>query len=742
MTEAELRNAIDTEVSLALGKETSLLSEARSAALDLYLGKPLGNEVPGRSAIVSRDAMETVEWALPSMLRVFAQREVMSFIPTGPEDEDLALQEALYVNHTVMQDNPGFVIFYTWFKDAFISKNGYVKAYWQEMTEVETVEYTGQTVEQLQKILEDIEGEYEIIGQEERTEKTELGPIQVYDVQIKCTHERGKIVIENLPPEEVVVGKRTKMRLCDTDFVGHLINPTRADLVAMGFSRDLVKTITAYNWEHGDEANARNTVEQDNNTWQDDDAVDFWSQEIRLLEAYIRIDFDRDGIAELRRVIVSGDGILLNEETDQIPIYSITPIPMPHRHVGLSLIDTIADLAIYKTQLMRQLLDNAYLSNNKRIFYDRNAVNISDLMVNRPGAHVRVNGNPSSAVFSLEPTPIIRNVAPVIDYLDTVKASRIGIDRMTSGLDPDVLQNATKGAIDVATNKAAERIETIARIFAETGVKELFLGVHRLLRQHQNWKRQIKLKNNWIPIDPTEWKSRTDLVVNAGLGNNTRDEVRQNLALMAQAQIQAAQAGIILPKNVYNLFFRMQRELGFETAGFATDPESPEFKQHQQSQQAPPDPLLEAQKMKSQVDQMKLQLEAEQSKAKLQLDAQARELEMLKVRLDKEEKDRRFNLDLAEIELKYSADLAKAGMGAELEQERDMRNREDAERNAQREDAKQASQAEKPAGNDGSMELVKAMAQALAGPKQVIRDETGRVVGIQPQAQSSSNQGA
>jgi len=360
MTERELRAAIDHEVSASLGKESGDLAIQREAALDLYLGKPLGNEVPGRSAIVSRDAMETVEWALPSMLRVFAQREVMSFIPVGSEDEDLALQEALYVNHVVMQDNPGFVIFYTWFKDAFISKNGYVKAWWEKVDEVETVEYTGQTAEQITKILEDLnsdDGEYEIVGQESSTIKTEMGPLEVFDVQIRCKHSRGRIRIENLPPEEVVVGKRTKMRLCDSDFVGHLIKPTRSDLVSMGFPKSLVESITEYDWAESSEEDARNTVEDDHGG--EDDESDFWSKEIRLLEAYIRIDFDRDGYAELRRCIVSGDGIILNEECDHIPIYSLTPIPMPHRHIGLSLIDTIADLAIYKTQLMRQLLDNA-----------------------------------------------------------------------------------------------------------------------------------------------------------------------------------------------------------------------------------------------------------------------------------------------------------------------------------------------------------------------------------------------
>jgi hypothetical protein len=670
MTELELRAAIDAEVKASLGNESDDLSNQREKALELYLGKPLGNEVAGRSQIVSYDAMETVEWALPAMLRIFAQKDVVAFLPLSEDDEAQALQEALYLNQVFMQDNPGFLILYTWFKDAFISKVGYVKAWWEELEEIEVVSYTGQTLEQITLLMQDHEQQYaecEIEEQESRTEKTDMGPIEVYDVKIRCVNKRGRINVENIPPEEVVVGRGTKAQLCKSDFVGHLRELTRSDLISMGFTKDQALKVSNYQWERGDsgEAQARDTVE--NTHAQDDDvARDPMSETVKLLECYIRIDFDRDDYAELRKCLVDGEGIVYNEEFDHIPIYAITPIPMPHRHVGLSLIDTIADLAVYKTQLMRQVLDNAYLSNNKRLFVDRNVVNIADMMTNRPGSITRVNGNPSGAVWALEPTPIIRNVGPIIDYLDTVKENRVGIGRMTNGLDADVLQNATKGAIDVASTAAASRIEAIARIFAETGVKDLFLGIHKLLRQHQDWSRQFQLRGTWVPISPSKWRVRNDLVINAGLGNNTRDEVKQSLATMAQAQEKAAAAGIVLPKNVYNLAVRFQRELGFESSAFFSDPESDEFKEHQKSQQPPEDPLLAAQKMKSEIDMQKLQWQQQMDQQEAQIRAGELQLRAAELALKKQELERRFGLDLADVELKYATDLAKVGIGAEL----------------------------------------------------------------------------
>jgi hypothetical protein len=92
--------------------------------------------------------------------------------------------------------------------------------------------------------------------------------------------------------------------------------------------------------------------------------------EIEFCEAYIRVDYDGDGVAELRKVVTVADKIPPGEDwNEQISSVAMTGFVMkrvPHRHVGESLDDEIADIQEIKTALERQLLDNVYLTNNQR----------------------------------------------------------------------------------------------------------------------------------------------------------------------------------------------------------------------------------------------------------------------------------------------------------------------------------------------------------------------------------------
>lgn len=689
MTTVEFDAHIDRLAQESLGKQDSTLSTEREKALDFYHGRPLGNEQEGRSHVVSRDVMEAVEWALPSLLRVFASSDVVKFVPRGPEDEKQAEQESLYVSYTFMEENGGFLVLYSWMKDALLQKNGYVISTFEKRKEIEDSEYTGLTLEQLAVLMDDLgrdeRTEVKVLEKDERFEKitvqTDKGPqeqrIPVYDVKLRVTTETGKVQVEGIPPEEMLVHPTTKHDINKSVFVGRLVTKTRSDLIAEGFERSVVEEMTDYTLDGSeDEPSARDTVEESQNS---SDELD---QEVRLLDAYVLIDFDNDGIAERRHVLRHGGGTIVNDPTDCVPVSYLTPLPVPHRHIGVSLADLVADIQIIKTTLLRQLLDNTYLTNNKRLAVDRNAVNIADLMVNRPGGIVRVNGSPASAILPLDVAPIINRIAPVIEYFDTVKEARAGVGRMTNGLDPNVLSDATKGAYMAAASNASARLEAIARIFAETGIRDLMMKIHALLRKHQNWPKQTRLAGGWVTVNPSEWQSRADLKIEAGLGNNTRDDIRQSLLLMGQAQQQAAAAGIVLPKNVFNLASRFQRELGFESANFFTDPASEEWKQFQQQQQQnrQPDPLVQVANVKAQSDLQKAQINAEKQansdRMQMQrfMQQQAHEMRKLMVEVadlkrKKQEDDRQFGLAVADTELKYAVDLAKEGIGAELARE-------------------------------------------------------------------------
>src|SRR5262245_60010876 len=126
MSSSDLRALIAAERASALSAmAASKLSQERARALDYYLGD-MANDLPGpegRSRAVSTDVADTIEGLMPSLMDIFAGTdEVVRFDPVGPEDIAGAEQETDYVNHVFMQQNPGFLVLYSFIKDALLSK--------------------------------------------------------------------------------------------------------------------------------------------------------------------------------------------------------------------------------------------------------------------------------------------------------------------------------------------------------------------------------------------------------------------------------------------------------------------------------------------------------------------------------------------------------------------------------------------------------------------------------------------
>jgi hypothetical protein len=133
MEELDLATVIKAQEAAAYAFSQSELANDRSKALDYYLGKPFGNEVEGRSQMISTDVFDTVEGMLPSLLEIFtSSNRICECEPFGPEDEPEAQQQTEVVNHILFKQNNAELIFYTWFKDALLSKNGIVKYYYDD----------------------------------------------------------------------------------------------------------------------------------------------------------------------------------------------------------------------------------------------------------------------------------------------------------------------------------------------------------------------------------------------------------------------------------------------------------------------------------------------------------------------------------------------------------------------------------------------------------------------------------
>jgi hypothetical protein len=544
----------------------SAVSEDRALALDYYLGEPLGNEVDGRSQVISRDVYDTVEWIKPQIADIFcAGDEVVVFTPSSREDVAAAEQETQYVNWVVTEKNDWFTTWSGWAHDALLQKVGYVKIHWDEREDKAKERYEDLTVEELQLLLSD--QSVELV--EAEADADDYG-VPKYDATVQRTTEYGCVKIQNVAPESIYVDSNARgLNLQDpaVAFVEHRERKTLSQLREEGFKVDDDLTDAGEStgdWEDGlrDPLNPlRNTDEESTPA----------SRRVWVREVWIRYDEDDDGIAELRHVIVVGTTILVNEEADQVPIAAMCPVMLPHQHVGLSVADAVMDVQRIKTALLRGSLDQQYLANNGRFAVDSNSVNLDDMLLSRPGGVVRVDGMPGQAIIPLTQPGSNAESIGLMEYIDRIGQKRTGINEQSQGLDPNVLQTATHSA-QIAT-AAMQRIKFIARTFAETGVKALFLLVHAMTLKHARKEEIIKLRGQWVPVDPRQWVKRYDMAISVGLGAG--DKTQQIVFLQNVLQIQqiAIQAGLTGPDKIYNTLKRLTQAAGFKNPDeFWNDP--------------------------------------------------------------------------------------------------------------------------------------------------------------------------
>lgn len=613
----------------------------RYNAINAYYARPLGNEIENRSQVVLPELRDTIEWIMPQLMRIFmGTASPCRFDPEGAQDEEGAKTETATVNHVFMHENNGFFVLHDFFKDSMLMRNGYVKVYWKEEKETSVTRYTGLSEVEVGMVLQENDTEtIDVLEQREYNQVIAPGvpPLALFDIKVRRTSKRGHVCIDCIPPEEMRVTPRARQGMEDLGFAAHITTKTRSDLIADGYDKDWVDSLQAGrpNWLDID-ALARNQVVDQLSV---ENPSDRSMQEIELREVIMRVDYDGDGVAELRRIVVAGDKIapdeMGNEIIEETPFASCVPKRMPHRHTGISIYDEIMDLQIIKTTLFRQGLDNLTIANNQRTAVDWRNCNFDDLLTSRPGGVVRGNGPPANWIMPIQqPSNMIEQVLPALAYMDELKASRTGIGPGSMPVDPDELQNVTKGAASQNLATAALKVEMLARLLAE-GVKPIFLKVRAILLRHQDKPLEFQVAGKWVNVDPQTWKPRrTNVQANVGLGSGNRDEMRGNIAGLGALIEKLIPAGLAVgPKQTYEIF-----KLGCEAFGFtsperfAIDPASPEFAQHQQqvaqaAQQAGA-PAVQVAKIKAQSATEVAQSRSADTKLKVQADQAADQAEI------------------------------------------------------------------------------------------------------------------
>ncbi len=676
ISDTELQSIINGEISNSLGFLGGKLSSQRKKSLEYYLGEKLGTEIDGRSQVISTDVADTIETILPNLLRIFtASDNVVRCEPVKAEDVALAEQATNYINYIFNKDNPGFSILYTWFKDALLEKNGIIKVFWDESKKVEQGTYKNLNDDEYQLLVNDPNVEFveteefeDEKAKEQLQQVKEMAAAQGQEIEtpvpmlhncvIKRTNAFGKVKVENVPPEEFLISRSAKS-LEDANFVAHKVARTRSELIEMGFDSELVDSLPAtQNVLHSTEKLTR-FGDIDENPFKH--STDKSTEQIELYECYIKIDYDGDGVAELRKVCVGGNSsytILENVSVDSNPFCSLTPIPMPHRFYGRSVSELVEDIQLVKSTVMRQLLDNMYLTNNNRVAIMDGMVNLDDLLTSRPGGVVRTKQPPSQVMMPMQSQTISQQAFPLLEYLDTVRETRTGVTRYAQGLDADSL-NKTATGINTLMTQTQMRMELIARIFSETGVKDLFSKIFELTVKYQDKERIIQLNNQFVPVRPTEWKDRYNISIIVGLGSGSKEQQLVILNNILERQVQAFQLQggqeypMVTLKNFYNTLSKMIENAGLKNVeNYFVNPDVGK----QMMQPKPPPPPTPIEK----IEFTRIASEEKRKLAEL-------ELENKKIRAETAEAILGFEVKIKDMELKYNTQIDVAKMKADAD---------------------------------------------------------------------------
>lgn len=652
-------------------------SADRVRAMEYFEGKM--TDTPhdtNRSGVVSRDVRTAIKKIMPSLSRtLFGGETVVQYEPVGEGDEDSADQATDYINYVALPECEGIASIEDAINDAIRLRNGILK-WWQKTTiDVKTSTHTGLDEASFTQLVSDDDVTVlEHTGRDEMIDGPEgQMPTPVHDVKIRRRVTTSLPTITAIPLETFLIDPDA-INMKDAALVGENMKLRRSDLVRMGYDRDIIykldaKTGSASEQDTEERARNRDALDQDN----------FASKALEELEYYdllVRVDVDEDGIAELRRMVFAGglkeENLLEDTEWDEINYADIISERRPHQWEGSSVSDEAMEIQRIKTVLLRSTLDNLYWQNNLQPIVQEGVIRNPD-SVNNPqfGQPIMVTqGQSVRDAVGYNTVPMVADKSfAMLSYLDEELTDRTGISDASSGLAPDALQNMTAKASAMLEQGGTAQASMMAACIARS-LKPVFKGLLRLVIQHQDKPRMVRLRDEWVTFDPRSWNADMDATVNTGLGAGTRE--RDMMAVQGVIGLQDKVIASLGPNNpyvkpdqLYNSLAKFVEATGIRNVGmFFTKPDPQEVQQQLEAQANKPDPEMQKVQMQIEADKAKSEGELALKREEMALQHQQK---MQEINSNMELK--RYQID-QEIRLRQQQQVAEAMMGTQTDKVR------------------------------------------------------------------------
>jgi hypothetical protein len=646
-------------------------SPDRIRAMEYYDGEM--NDTPsddGRSKVVSRDVRGAIKKVLPSIVRIILGNDkVVEYQPVADGDDQMAEQATDYVNFLAFPESDGPDAVHDAVDDALRLRNGIIKWWQDKRVEIKYSEHTGLDDMAFSQLVADDDVEVIAHSVTQQQIDTPQGPIEVpsHDVKIKrrCIKSRPRLCAVE---REHFLIHPDALTLLDSPLVGEDCRLRRSDLIAMGYDRKTVDALPMATGDSREEDIEEQTRRRDVFTRDDLEAKAM--QEIDYYELLVRVDFDDDGIAELRRLVFAGGltekFLLENDPWDEVYYADIVCERRPHQWEGNSITDDMAEIQRIKTVLLRQTLDNLYWQNNQQPIVQEGSVVNPEAVTNPAfGQPIRVKaGTDVRAALGFSEVPMVADKSfAMLEYLDKEGQDRTGISDASGGLPPDALQNMTAKASAMLEQGGIGQTEMMVRTIANS-LKPVFKGLLKLIIQHQDKPRMVRLRNKWVEFDPRTWNADMDATVNTGLGAGTRERDMMMMTLVTgmQEKLLAAFGAddnpFVKPDQLYNGVAKMIEASGLRSISqFLTNP-SPQEIQTFIAKKAS-QPSAEQQKAQGQVT-------VEQAKGQIQLQLKDKDIQASQAK-EAAQRDADLVVKQAELEKETQAATHQAQLNAQTE---------------------------------------------------------------------------